>query len=109
MPLSGMPPAFGAAGLRYLSAANYRPWVEVAWRYYASQDRLSASDLVTPDVRNGSIPGFDVFHIRSGFSLTDRVSVTAALENVFNKKYREFGSTIFAPGREVVLGTQFRF
>ena len=104
-----MPPAFGAAGVRYLSAAGYRPWMEVVWRYYGSQDRLSASDKLTPDVRNGSIPGFDVIHIRSGFSLTDRVSVTAALENVLDKKYREFGSAIFAPGREVVLGTQFHF
>lgn len=108
-PLSMMPPSFGAAGVRYLSAATYQPWVEVVWRYYGKQDQLSLTDRANPDVVNGSIPGFNVFHVRTGLALTSRVTITAALQNITDKKYREAGSGLFAPGRGLVLGTELRF
>jgi hemoglobin/transferrin/lactoferrin receptor protein len=108
-PLSAMPPPFGTAGVRYSSGSTYRPWTELVWRYYGSQDRLSSSDLSNPDVKKGSLPGFNIFHIRGGVSVTERFSVTAALQNVLDKKYREVGSSVYAPGRELVLGTQYRF
>jgi hemoglobin/transferrin/lactoferrin receptor protein len=108
-PLSAMPPAFGTAGLRYLAGGSRRPWAEAVWRYYATQNRLGAADASNPDVSNGRIAGFDVFDIRTGLAITDRFSVTGALQNVFDKKYREVGSTFYAPGRQLVLGTQFVF
>lgn len=108
-PLSSMPPGFGTAGLRYLAAGRLRPWAELVWRSSGTQDRLGAGDKINPDVKNGKLPGFDVFHVRTGVTVSDRFSVTAALQNIFDKKYREVGSVFYAPGRQIVLGTQFKF
>lgn len=108
-PLSAMPPAFGTLGLRYTASGQHRPWGELVWRDYATQDRLGVSDKSDPDVRNGKLPGFNVFHVRTGMTITDRFSVTGAVENIFDKKYREIGSAFYAPGRQLVLGTQFQF
>jgi hemoglobin/transferrin/lactoferrin receptor protein len=108
-PLSAMPPSFGTAGLRYLAGGGLRPWAEVAWRYFAAQDRLGVGDQTNPDVRNGKLPGFDVFNIRTGVTISNRFSITCGLENIFDKKYREVGSTFYSPGRQLVIGTQFQF
>jgi outer membrane receptor for ferrienterochelin and colicins len=108
-PLSAMPPAFGTAGMRFLSSASLRPWAEVVWRYFATQDRLGVGDQTNPDVGNGRIPGFDVLNFRTGVTISSRLSITGAVENILDKKYREVGSIFYSPGRQFVIGTQFQF
>lgn len=107
--LSQLPPAFGTGGLRYLSSSQHRPWAELIVQYYGSQEDLGPSDLGNPEIRNGVLPGFKAYHIRGGLAVTQRFSFTAAVENLSDRKYRQIGSTIYAPGRQLVLGTRFEF
>jgi outer membrane receptor protein involved in Fe transport len=59
------------------------------------------------------VDGYHVFNLRTGASVTPRFSVTAALENVTNERYTYPGTSslpsIYAPGRQLVVGTQYRF
>ncbi len=108
-PLSAQPPGLGNLGVRWTSHQTHSPWLELAWRYYGTQESPGLADLKSVDLRNGKLPGFSVLHIRGGAAVTDRFSFTAGLENLGNKQYREVGSIVFAPSRQLVLGTQFRF
>jgi outer membrane receptor protein involved in Fe transport len=94
-------PKSGLLGARYMSGTTFNPWGELVMRYGS-------------EVASGQpVSGYHVLTVRTGAALTPKLSVTAALENVTNERYRYLGTSgspsIYAPGRQLVLGTQYRF
>jgi hemoglobin/transferrin/lactoferrin receptor protein len=49
-------------------------------------------------------PGYVTFNLRAGFSLAERVTLTLALMNAFDRSYRVHGSGVDAPGRSLFAG-----
>jgi outer membrane receptor protein involved in Fe transport len=74
------------------------------------QSRLSESDRL--DVRlceNGpencdKVKGYVDLSLRAGVRLLTRVTLTLALDNVFNVAYKTYASGVYAPGRNFILG-----
>ncbi len=107
-PLSMIPGGHGAVGVRYSPPFDHTPWAELVWRHQETQERLSQLDRASPLYANG-IPGFDVFNLRAGASVTPRLSLTVSVENLLDEKYQEFGTLLYAPGRQAVVLTRFGF
>jgi outer membrane receptor protein involved in Fe transport len=59
------------------------------------------------------VAGYHVITVRTGAAITPKFSVTAAIENITNERYAFLGTqsspSIGAPGRQLVIGTLFRF
>jgi outer membrane receptor protein involved in Fe transport len=71
---------------------------------------------VLPGVASGgrvpmyaSTGGWATLNVAWGFSLTDRVSVTAGLANALDRNYRVHGSGIDAPGTNASVSLRYRF
>jgi hemoglobin/transferrin/lactoferrin receptor protein len=109
-PLSRIPPAFGRLTLRWSPpAARRRMWSEASYTFAAAQRRVSTRDK--GDVRIGAsgTDGFDVFGVRGGFDVVRQVRVTVGLENITDAAYKYHTSGVPRPGRQFMLGTEFRF
>lgn len=94
-------PKSGMLGARYSSDLAYNPWGELVMRYAS---RVASGQPVA---------GYHVLTVRTGASITPKFSVSAALENITNERYTFLGTqsspSLFAPGRQLVIGTQYRF
>jgi hemoglobin/transferrin/lactoferrin receptor protein len=94
-------PKAGLLGARYASNVTFNPWGELVMRY--------ASEVASGQ----PVSGYHVFTVRTGATITPKLTVTAAVENITNERYRYLGTSgspsIYAPGRQLVIGTQFRF
>ncbi|HXH42209.1 MAG TPA: TonB-dependent receptor [Thermoanaerobaculia bacterium] len=94
-------PKSGVFGARYSADIAFNPWGEVVMRY--------GSRVVS----GLPVAGYHVFTVRTGASVTPKFSVTAAVENITNERYTFLGTqsspSLFAPGRQLVIGTQYRF
>jgi hemoglobin/transferrin/lactoferrin receptor protein len=94
-------PKSGVLGARYNAHTAFNPWGELVMRYAS---RVASGQPVD---------GYHVFTIRTGASITPKFSLTAALENITNERYTYPGTTslpsIYAPCRQLVIGTQYRF
>jgi outer membrane receptor protein involved in Fe transport len=108
-PLPRIPPLFGAAGARWRAGTAWRPWAELVYRFARSQHRLSSIDRSDVRVGANGTDGFNVFDLRGGVSLGARLRVTAALENLFDQRYKYHGSGVLRPGFQAVLGAEYRF
>ena len=104
--LDKMMPATGRLSLRWQPPA--RPWqAEILWEAAAEQDRLSPGDRAdTQRIPPGGTPGWEVLTLRGNWSLTDRLSLSGAAENLLDEDYRIHGSGFNRPGRNLVLGLQ---
>ncbi len=79
-------------------------WGEVAGVWADDADELSTRDIAdTERIPPGGTPGYAVGHVRGGCRLSERVSIVAALENVFDEDYRVHGSGQNMAGRNVVV------
>ena len=120
------PPINGTVGVRYEpTGSSY--WGEFFARGAVAQRRLSRGDIRDPRIpgftRNvddvafdtdgnavdAGTPGFVTVNARAGMSLYGSGRVTAAVENIFDRRYRWHGSGVDAPGRNLVLSLENRF
>lgn len=108
-PLSAIPSASGALGIRWSTVLRYRPWIEIDGRFRKAQRRLSPTDLADFYIGNAGGAAYQVVDIRGGVSIGDRVMISVAIENLLDQQYRSMGSNRDQPGRQIVLGTQLRF
>ena len=120
------PPLNGMVGLRWEPPAQ-RFWGEFFVRGATEQRRLNRSDIRDPRIpgttrdtgkvqfdANGAAvgegsPGWMTLNLRGGFQVTQYNRLTLALENLLNKRYREHGSGINAPGFNVIVSLDNRF
>jgi outer membrane receptor protein involved in Fe transport len=124
-PLRHTHPARGLLALRWDDPDPERAlWWEVAAdvvRHFdrVPSDRISGNDptyLEDPQDpskgllrSDGSLPGYTVFDVRGGVALDEQSSITWAVENVFDKRYRPAHSRMDAPGFGVVLAYERSF
>ena len=109
-PLPEIPPLTGLASIRY-SKSNH--WVEFKGRIVAEQDRVADS------FDEQSTPGFSVFDLMGGYTVSKNFDVTLALKNIFNANYFEHLSRpyrnqsetgmFYEPGRSMRIGLKMRF
>lgn len=114
------PPLNGMLGFRWHPPAE-RYWGGFFVRGATEQRRLNRSDIRDPRIPGttrdtaevefdedgkaigeGS-PGWFTLNLRGGIQITEYSHLTLGLENLLNKRYREHGSGINAPGFNVIV------
>lgn len=105
-PASKVPPPQARLWFGYMPRSEPY-WARLLWTGRLPQPRLSAADLT--DVRLCDDPlscrqvdGFMEVTLRAGLALADHITLTLALENLFDARYRTFASGAYAPGRNLI-------
>lgn len=98
-PADRMPPLNGRLGLAWTPGERLRvePWIDFA----SAQDRLSPRDFEDPRINPAGTPGFGTVNVLLGWQADPRLGLGIRLENLGDKRYREHGSGIDAPGRSI--------
>ncbi len=116
LPFPYIQPRFGTAAVRYTSNTTHAPWAELSLRYASSSKSTDGSATVIDVNHLETSPGFSVYTLRGGASLGEHFVVTAAIENLMDTRYSYFRyqtlssyTAIYLPGRQLVLGTTYRF
>ncbi|HEX2781378.1 MAG TPA: TonB-dependent receptor [Gemmatimonadaceae bacterium] len=102
-----LPPANGTNGIRWTPDAARAPWVDVVHNWAAAQRRLSPEDSVDVRIGRDGTDGYNVFSVRGGLDLLDRVPLYVGVENVFNQRYQYHGTAGYQPGREFVVSLRY--
>jgi len=108
-PLPGIPPLETRMGLRFHEARPQPRWgVELASRFVASQERVASSLLETRS------SGFAIYDVRTFWRARQGLLLTAGVENVFDRNYREHldlrtGLGVFQPGINGYFGVEMRY
>ncbi|AMC12070.1 hypothetical protein Lupro_12720 [Lutibacter profundi] len=110
-PIPQIPPFKANLGAKYESN-NY--WVLLSSRLVAAQNRISTTFM------EEKTPGFGTLDLRFGFEPSRRLSVGAAVLNIFDKAYYEhlnfsyqnsntLSGRIFEPGRNFTIYIKYKF
>lgn len=106
-PADRIPPLFGSA------SASWRisPRTELeAWSQFAGrQGRLSPRDVLDPRINPEGTPGWATFNLRLGYQPSPAIELALALHNLGDIRYREHGSGLDAPGRDLALSFDWRW
>jgi hemoglobin/transferrin/lactoferrin receptor protein len=105
-PVGSIPPLFGLAGIQYES----RKVVAEIWSRFASaQRRLSSDDRDDPRIPAEGTPGWYTMNLRASVRAAEWMRLRVAVENLFDRLYREHGSGVNAAGRNVIGSLEFAF
>ena len=104
-PVGGIPPLFGLAGIRW---SRGRLFLDAFVRFASRQKRLSSDDLDDPRIPAGGTPGWFTVNTRGGVTLRQKFILQISLQNVLDRNYREHGSGMNGPGRNIILSLQAR-
>ncbi len=106
-PADRIPPFAGRVG----AAWNLRDdlSVDADVLFATRQDRLSPRDLVDPRINPEGTAGWATLNVGARWDVREDVTLRARLENLTDKAYREHGSGLDSPGRNVLLGAEWRF
>ena len=55
------------------------------------------------------MPGYSVYNLRGGYKICDNATLSVALENFTDKKYRVKDSRIDAAGINAIIGLELTF
>jgi len=106
-PASRIPPVNGRVGTLYALTHNLE--LEAFLRFSADQNRLSARDERDSRINPNGTPGWLTTNLRLNWKVNDYISALLAVENLFDKSYREHGSGINAPGLNAIIALEARF
>jgi outer membrane receptor protein involved in Fe transport len=109
-PATKLPGPFGALRFGFSSGQAGGLFAHADLQAQLPQSRLSESDRL--DVRLcehgpdncSKVAGYADLSLRAGVRLLARMTITLALENVFDAAYKTYASGVYAPGRSFVLG-----
>lgn len=102
-----VPPLCGKIGARF--SPNERLDLE-GWTLYATrQDRLSPRDQIDARINPAGTGGWATWNGRIGWNFSERMRLQLVAENITDKRYREHGSGIDDPGRNISLGVDLTF
>lgn len=114
-PLSKMNPWTMLLGGRY-EPQGLRVWVEALATIVDRQSHLSAAEdgsAGTPDAQRipqkHGTPGYTVYTVRGGYTVTENLKTVVAVENVTDKDYRHHGSGVNEPGTNFIVSAEVRF
>jgi iron complex outermembrane receptor protein len=83
VPLPEIPPLELRLAGRWSFPTRQAGWVELGARFVAKQDRID------PDFPENATPSFEVWHLRSRYTLARYVTVQAGVENLLDENYWE--------------------
>ena len=99
-PLSRIPPLLGRVGLG--GQVNSCLHLGGNVRFAGPQERLSARDMDDSRIDPGGTPGWLTLNLNSRLTFSG-VSLDILLDNLLDMKYKEHGSGIYSPGRNIVV------
>jgi len=106
-PADRIPPLFGRLGATY--ALDSR-WELEGWTLFAAkQDRLSPRDEIDARINPDGTSGWATLNGRLGWQASEQLRLQLLLENLTDKRYREHGSGLDEPGRNVSLTLDWRY
>jgi outer membrane receptor protein involved in Fe transport len=105
IPADRIPPMNGRLGLAWWprEALRIEPYLDFA----SEQDRLSPRDAGDPRIDPEGTSGFGTLNLTLSWQVSEPFSTGLRLQNLADKSYREHGSGIDAPGRN--LGVWFEW
>lgn len=106
-PADRIPPFNGRFLLGYDNPNGW--WAESWLRFAAAQEDLSDRDIGDPRINPDGTPGWATLNFRGGWRPWPRLMLQLHAENVLDKRYREHGSGIDAPGRSYGISVETRF
>ena len=106
-PADRIPPLFGRFGLTWSPNAR---WDFEGWTLFAAkQDRLSPRDATDARINPDGTAGWATLNGRAGWQVNDRLRMQLLLENISDRRYREHGSGLDEPGRNISLSLDWRY
>ncbi len=110
-PLSSIPPLFGN-----VSIGMYKPKFDVALDYrFSLAKKLRDYNLVEgidniEETPNGNgTPAWQILNLNTNYHFNKKMRVQFQIQNIFDVHYKEFASSISAPGRNVVAALAYSF
>ena len=101
-PADRIPPLYGRVEL------GWRPGDFVAWRAWSDfagrQDRLSPRDATDPRINPEGTAGWATLNLGMDWQALPGLELRLEVRNLFDRRYREHGSGLDAPGRGVGIG-----
>jgi len=101
-PADRIPPVFGRAEL------GWHPEGFVAWRAWTDfagrQDRLSPRDATDPRINPAGTAGWATLNLGMDWQALPGLELRLELRNLIDRRYREHGSGLDAPGRGIGIG-----
>ena len=101
VPGDRVPPLNGKLGAAFDAGERWR--LEAYGLFAGPQDRLSPRDLGDPRIDPDGTPGWGTLNLLVSWQASEAVSAGLKLENLGDIAYREHGSGIDAPGRNIGL------
>ncbi len=108
IPLRHAAPPFGSTHLTYVRRglkldlyAEYNGALEFA--DLAPSEREKTDIYALDENGNPYAPAWWTLNVKGAYRLGDRLSLTAGVENLLDKRYRPYSSGIAAPGRNVIV------
>lgn len=107
IPADRIPPLNGKAGLEWRPGSRFR--IEPFLLFAAEQDRLSPRDVRDPRIDPRGTPAWASLNVNLDWEARAGLILGLKLANLTDKAYREHGSGIDAPGRNLGLWIDARF
>jgi outer membrane receptor protein involved in Fe transport len=109
VPLERIPPIFGNLTFGIFGSSARRLWGEFIFDFAGSQHRLSPNDVADFRIGPNGTYAYKVYSVRGGTTIADRLRLTLGVDNLTNKAYKTHDSFVYRPGRQLVVGTEYRF
>lgn len=112
VPVRHVAPAFGSTRLVY-QKNNWKLDAFVQYNGEFSFNQLAPSEkskaylYALDENGNPYSPSWYTFNLRSSYQFNNNLFVSAALENITDRRYRTYSSGISAPGRNLVLSLNY--
>jgi hemoglobin/transferrin/lactoferrin receptor protein len=108
-PLAKIQPVIGTAGVRWTSDTG-KVWTELVCTAASRADRLNSADIAdTQRIPPGGNPSWTLLGLRSGWQVSDNLTLLASLENLLDEAYRTHGSGSNEPGFGASLAVKVTF
>jgi outer membrane receptor protein involved in Fe transport len=106
-PADRIPPLFGSLSGSWRFAPDFEleTWALFAGR----QGRLSPRDVSDPRINPAGTAGWATLNVRLGWAPSEAVNLALSAHNLGDRRYREHGSGLDAPGRDLGLALDWRW
>ena len=106
-PADRIPPLFGKAGALWHARESLS--LEAYTLYATKQDRLSPRDAIDPRINPNGTAGWVTLNARVGWKASQHFDLALRMENLADKRYREHGTGLDEPGRNLIFSADYHF